>query len=274
MGFKENLLNKIKINELASRVVASLQGPDSGVTFDREAMRQLLQFAPYTHLKERDLDLYVLDEKQDVPEVLVLDNGLAIYHTDIHDVVLRKSPTVKEMISIRNAVKILSDSDVRVSKRADSVKTVHRRCLADLDLSFQVSDIKDLEIDGAASLESGYVDGVVEGLSLFAELLDYRPAPRSLRVSHVKMWGSLAEKEGGNLFYGPVVLFSLMDNRLSMVEEPVAVADENAAERLRQIARGKSSADRDGAAVFRFLGQAVLETKGADSAEKSESDLH
>ena len=163
MGFRENLLKKIKINDLAARVTASLKGPDSGVNFDREAMRELLKYAPYTYVKERDLDLYMLDDGQGSPEVLVLDNGLAIYHTDVQDVVLRKSPTVKEMISIRNVIKILNDADVRVSKREDSVETVRRRCLEALDLSFQPSDIKDLEIDGAASLESGYLDGVVDG---------------------------------------------------------------------------------------------------------------
>jgi hypothetical protein len=178
------------------------------------------------------------------------------------------------MVSIRNAIRILNDADVRVSKREDSVETVRRRCLEGLDLSFQPSDIKDLEIDGAASLESGYLDGVVEVLTLFAELLDYRTAPRALGVTHVKMWGHLAQGPGDGLLYGPVVLYSLMDNRLVLVQEAVSVKDDDAAERLRQVARGKLVADREGADVFRFLGRAVLERLDAGGFAKPESDLH
>ena len=274
MGFRENLLKKIKINALAARVSASLKGPDSGLNFDREAMRQLLEYAPYTYVRERDLDLYVLDDGKGSPEVLVLDNGLAIYHTDVQDVALRKSPTVKEMISIRNAIKILSDSDVRVSKREESVETVRGRCLEALDLSYGPADIKELEIDGAASLESGYLEGVVEVLTLFAELLNYRPAPTSLRIDHVKMWGRLTEGPGGKSLYGPVVLYSLMDNRLFLVEEAVSTTDDEAAERLGQIARGKLPADREGADVFRFLALAVPDKHESASPGKPASDLH
>ncbi len=269
MGFRENLLKKIRIDALAARVTASLKGPDSGVNFDREAMRELLEYAPYTYVRERDLDLYVRDDGRGSPEVLVLDNGLAIYHTDVQDVALRKSPTVKEMISIRNAIKILSDSDVRVSKREESVETVRRRCLEALDLSYGPEDIKELEIDGAASLESGYLDGVVEVLTLFAELLDYRPPPPSLRIDHVKMWGRLTEGPGGKWLYGPVVLYSLMDNRLALVEEAVPTADDDAAGRLRQIARGKLPPDAEGVEVFRFLGRSVLDSPEKKAPEKA-----
>ena len=274
MGFRENLLKKIRINELAARVAASLKGPDSGIHFDREAMRQLLEYAPYTYVRKRDLDLYVRDDGKGAPEVLVLDNGLPIYRTDIQDVALRKSPTVKEMISIRNAIKILNDGDVRVSKREESVETVRRRCLENLDLTYRPEDIKELEIDGAASLESGYLDGVVEALTLFADLLGYRPPPPPLQIDHVKMWGRPVKGPGGDPQYGPVVLYRLVDNRLSLVQEPVSAADDAAAERLRQIARGRLPADGEGAEVFRFLRRAVLDSPEGLPPEKPASDFH
>ena len=273
MGFRENLLRKIRINELAARVTASLKGPDSGIHFDRQAMQELLEYAPYTYVRDRDLDLYVLDDGGGKPEVLVLDNGLPIYHTDIRDVALRKSPTIKEMISIRNAIKILNDGDVRVSKREDSVETVRRRCLENLDLTYRPEDIRELEIDGAASLESAYLDGVVEALTLFAELLGYRSPPSPLRIDHVKMWGRLEEGPGGDRRYGPVVLYSLVDNRLSLVTEPVSTADEGAAERLRQVARGKLPADAEGTDVFRFLRRSVLEGPEIKPQQEPQSDF-
>ena len=65
-----------------------------------------------------------------------------------------------------------------------------------------------------------------------------------------------------------------MDNRLALVEEAVSVDDDDAAERLRQIARGKLAAARQGADVFRFLGRAVLERADAGGPEKPEPDLH
>ncbi len=273
MGFRENLLKKIRIDELAARVTASLKGPDSGIHFDRQAMQELLEYAPYTHVRERDLDLYVRDDGGGVPEVLVLDNGLPIYHTDIQDVALRKSPTVREMISIRNAIRILNDGDVRVSKREDSVETVRRRCLENLDLRYRPEDIRELEIDGTASLESAYLDGVVETLTLFAELLGYRPPPAPLRVDHVKMWGRLEEGAGGDRRYGPIVLYSLVDNRLSLVKEPVSTADDDAAARLRQVARGRLPADAEGADVFRFLRRSVLEGPQSVPPEQPQSDF-
>ena len=134
MAFKENILKKIAINKTAKQVIHSIGPPDSGRKVDKAAMRQLLEMSPYTYRKERGLDLYLEDIESEKKKILVLDNDLAIYHTHIEDVALRKSPTVKEMISIRNAIKILSDSDVVTSKKEASVKTIQRECIEKLDI--------------------------------------------------------------------------------------------------------------------------------------------
>ena len=63
------------------------------------------------------MDLYILGNTAKKKKILVLDNGLAIYHTTIEDVCMRKSPSVKEMISIRNTIKILNDEDVILGKK-------------------------------------------------------------------------------------------------------------------------------------------------------------
>ena len=64
----------------------------------------------------------------------------SIHYTKLYDTVadvgMRKSPTIREMVSIRNAMKILSDADVVASKKEASVRTIQEECLSALDLSF------------------------------------------------------------------------------------------------------------------------------------------
>ncbi|RPH76253.1 MAG: hypothetical protein EHM77_09420, partial [Planctomycetaceae bacterium] len=126
MSFKQNLLEKLKIKAMAQKVLASV-GPVGGpLKVDREAMDSLLISARYTKIRERELDLYRKETTAGKSRILVLDNDLNIYHTTLDDVLLRKNPTVKEMISIRNAIKILNDTDVVVSKKAESVLAIEK----------------------------------------------------------------------------------------------------------------------------------------------------
>ena len=53
MSFKENLLNKMKINRLARKVLTSFGPPESGSKIDKEAMRSLLEMSPYRYHRER-----------------------------------------------------------------------------------------------------------------------------------------------------------------------------------------------------------------------------
>ena len=71
-----------------------------------------------------DLDLFVDPEDA---SILVLDNELPIYKTTIEDVLIRKSPYTKEMLNIRNIIKILKDSDVKISRKEASVKRVQKK---------------------------------------------------------------------------------------------------------------------------------------------------
>ena len=54
MSFKENLLKKIKINQLSKKVLQSLGPAESGLKIDKEAMRSLLEMGPYQYQKERE----------------------------------------------------------------------------------------------------------------------------------------------------------------------------------------------------------------------------
>ena len=258
MGFKENWLKKITINDLALKVQNSMGSVDSGKRLDRESMRRLLEMGEFTYHKERDLDLYLLEEASDRPLILVLDNELKLYRTSIDDVALRKSPTTKEMISIRNAIKILNDKDVVVSRKTDTVENLRSRLIDSLDLSYAAADIEALSRDGRDALENKYGDGVIETLILFAELLDWPPAPRAFQFAHHRIWGRLDKNASGQTALGPLVAFNLMQSRLIMVPEAVNSRDKAAIAALREAADKDGQAEVEGADVWEALKDMVL----------------
>jgi hypothetical protein len=261
MSFKENLLAKIKIDRLADKVTDSIGPAESGRKVDKDAMRSLLQVSPYQYQMVRDLDLYVQDIDQEKKKILVLDNELPIYKTTIADVAMRKSPLIKEMANIRNMIKILKDSDVKISRKEPSVRTIRDECIGQLDLSFNESDIDQIAQDGRASFERDYPDGVVECLDLFAELLDYKPAPEAFQLSRHKIIGQLSPQPGGAALYGPMVIYSLIQGSLKLIEEQISSLDKPKIELIQQIAAGKQKAAVEGAAVFEYLKNKVLKHK-------------
>lgn len=259
MSFKENLLKKIHINNLAKHIIDSVGPPVSGLKVDKEKMRSLIELSSYDNpVKERDLELYVSKSNSKTKTVLVLDNELTIYKTSVEDVVLRKSPLIKEMVKIKNIIKILNDSDVVVSKRVDSVKIIQNEILSSLDLSFKEADIDEIINDGIASVEKEYAEGVIEALNLFAEILEYSPPPKQLKIKHNEIIGALAKKDNGNLFYGPMVIYSMIYNKIKFIDEQINVADKDKVAKVTQIASGKRKAVFEGSDVFAHLKQAVI----------------
>ncbi|MGE0086950.1 MAG: hypothetical protein AB7S75_21305 [Desulfococcaceae bacterium] len=262
MPFKENLLKKIRINTLAQNVGNSIAPSGSEKRMDTETMRRLLEIGEYAHHRERDMELYILeDSESEKKRILVLDNDLPIYNTTIADVAMRKSPTVKEMVSIRNAMKILSDSDVVESRKEQSLQSIQQQCIDRLDLSFEPSDLDEIEKDGAVSLEKAYADGVTEALDLFAELLAYVPAPEKFRLSNYKIMGHLQKKDTGELLFGPVVIYSLIHNTLRLTDQTLSSLNKDDAEMISKITAEKIKPAREGAQVFAFLKEAVLSGK-------------
>ncbi|MCU0560912.1 MAG: hypothetical protein MUD16_12070 [Desulfobacterales bacterium] len=261
MGFKENLLAKIRIDRLAERVLATLGPPGGDAKLDKGAMRELLGLSPYVYRRERDLDLYIREAGAPPPKILVLDNELPIYRTTAADVAMRKSPEVGEMVNIRNIVKILRDSDVKVSRKADSLRDVQAECIAAIDLSFSADDINDIRRDGIASLESRYPEGVDECLALFAELLGFREPPRLFRVPHCSLFGAVFTRATGEEVLGPAVIFNRMHHALRLTEEHFGSLDKEALPRLHRIASGQEKTGLEGAAVFARLQQMVLSSR-------------
>jgi hypothetical protein len=258
MSFKENLLKKIRIDELAKKVLDSIGPPDSGLKLDKDAMRSLLEMSPYQYQKERDLDLYIKKDDPEKSTILVLDNELPIYRTTVEDVAIRKSPYIKEMASIRNIIKILKDADVKTSIKADSVKTVQKECIGLLDLSFNASDIEAIAREGRDSLQNGYAEGIKESLILLADLLDYRTPPPPFQIRHHEIFGKLLQKEGGEALYGPMVLHSLIDNSTKLITRPISSFDKAQMEFFQQVIQGNQKADMEGSDVFHYLKEAVV----------------
>lgn len=258
MFFKENLLKKIKIDKTTKIVLNSIGPPDSGRKVDKQTMRRLLEMGSYQFIQERDLDLYILQEDADLKRILVLDNELAIYKTTVEDVALRKSPIVKEMLNIRNIIKILNDKDVVVSKKEKSVKTIREECIDMLDLSYDASDIEEIEKDGAAALERGDVNGVVEALTLFAELLEYSPPPKAMKTGDHHVIGALSKGKNNEDLFGPVVMYSLTYNLLKLIDEQLSSLDKGKIELMHQIAIGKEKASKEGPDVFTYLKEKVV----------------
>lgn len=258
MSFKENLLKKIQINTLAGNVLNSLGSPDSGKKLDRNAMLSLLEMRGFLSHRERDLDLY-LEKKGSGPQrIMVLGNELAFFRTTVDDVAMRRSPTVKEMISIRNAVKILNDKDIVITKGADTLELIRQECLEMLDLSFDASDLDEIAQDGVASLKNSYSDGVVEALTLFAELLGYQDPPRALRMRHYHICGRTVSSGAGDDRFGPLVVYSLVENDLKLIDEQVSVSSRDEIQRVEGIIKGRSGASCNGPDVFEELKRRVM----------------
>lgn len=258
MGFRENLLKKIEINQLADQVRHSLKPTDPPRRIDRSAMQSLLGMGPYTYRRERDLDLYCQGDEDDGKQlILVLDNELKIYHTTIADAVLRKSPTIKEMVNIRNAIKILNDKDVVVSSKTDTLLRLQDELIMALDLSYTRADLDALEQDARDALKNNYAEGIIEVLTLFSELLGFVQAPTPFQIRHHHVWGAVDKTLPGAIRMGPMILFSLIHNRLKMIRTPISNLDKAAMQRFVAISKDEAGADIEGDAVLAELKEMV-----------------
>lgn len=258
MSFKENLLKKIRINDLSRKVSDSLASAGEVKKVDKRAMRELLDIAGYDKREERDLELYLRDGTAEKTDIIVLDNELPTYATTVADVALRKSPTVKEMLNIGNAIKILNDKDVVKRKKDETVGAVRAECLETVDLSFTEADIDEIRGDGAASLENGYGDGVVEALALFGEILVMDASPHPFRVSHGEVRGIKRATTAGDFSLEPVIIYDRVHNELKLIDAGLRSTNKEDLERFQNVAKGKASPDMEGEAVFDRLKEMVL----------------
>jgi hypothetical protein len=260
MTFKENLLKKIKIDRLAGQIRLTI-GPAAGERrLDKTLMRQLLTLSPLQPETVRDLEIYRFrDSRPDKEMILVLDNDLALYHTTVDDVAMRKSPTVKEMVSIRNAIKILNDTDVVTSKKENSLAIIQKMCLEPLDLSYGREDLASIAAEGRTALELENAEGVIECLSLFAELTGYVSPATPFKIDHHFIIAKPHPPATGEVVCGPLVLYDEANNRLTLIEKTLGSRDKAALESMRQVTRGLEEASAEGVAVITFLEKLAVE---------------
>lgn len=269
MSFKENFLEKIEIDQLAENVLRSLKQREIGKQIDKASMQRLLGKASYRYEKQRDLDLYIKELDSGPPRVLVLDNELAVYATTIADVVLRKSPTIKEMLKIRNAIKILNDADVIVSKKIDSVAGIQKECADRLDLTLNHSDLEAIAEEGRIAWEINDRKEVRESLLIFRMLLDFKAPPPDIAVEGFEAYGKLGITGKGEILFGPGFIYQ-DDRMLKFMEEPILIATGRRSEDLLKLAAGKIKAAAEGSPVFQLLKDtAVKRFFGSSGHEKA-----
>ncbi len=251
--FSEQLRRKMHIDQLVQRVAKSLATTEEGsgiVRMDQKALRELLNEAKYTPHTERDVTMFLPPPAADHQHILVFDNDIAFYRTTPEDIALRKSPTLKEMISVRNAIRILHDKDVVVSRRDASLAVLRREVLGQLDLTFTTKDLEDLAQDGVLALEQAYAEGVMDTLDLFAEILGYTQPPAAFQFQHCMVVGALQYDQTGMPAYGPMVLYQRIHNLLKLIDIPISKSDAAAMEALKRIVLGKTTASVEGSEVF------------------------
>lgn len=263
MSFKENLKKKMQIEHLAKIIAVSTGSPGVPRKIEKEKMRELLSMSPYALEQRRDLELYHRNIDEDLEEVLVLDNELPLYgNTTLDDITLRKSPELKEMISIRNVIKILNDSDIIIGKGREALEYVRDRCLESLDLRYGKQDILDMADEGLEAFARTDSEGVFEMLELFFDILGYSPLPAEVMVNDYIMYGRLYEDVGNGKVFGPVVMYNEKTNALKLIAHRLDIRDPGAQELIPSVALGKMDADKEGGHVFPFLAKLVLSQKG------------
>lgn len=257
--FKENLLQKIQLERLALRVIGSIGTGQTSHRIDKEAMRSLLELSSYQYLHERDLDLYVKPLESEEKLILVLDNELPIFRSTVKDVVTRRSPRTLEMWRISTIRHILVDSDIKESTRDESVRTVLRDAVAQLDLTYTDKDIENLAREGEAWLAGREVGHVTEILSLFAALLGYKKPPKQFGLDQTISYGAAASGPDKEMVFGPIVLYRPGDNTLLWLDKLFTLSDRQQLKTLRAIGAGQASGPVTGDTVFEKLKKNVLD---------------
>lgn len=262
MSLKENLRKKILIDSLSETVSQSI-GPSGGPRkIDKENMRKLISFTSFVLEKRRDLELYFREFEPGMGEVLSLDNELPLYgKTSLEDVTVRRSPELKEMVSIRNILKILNVKDILICNGRDAVRYIQDRALELVDLSFDEKDVDDMAREGVDALVGADSEGVMEILELFVELLGYRSVPAAVLVNDYVMYGSLQEAPGGGEAFGPIVMYNDRTNILRLIKQTISVDDPIANVKIPGVALGEIEPDAEGYEVFEFLKEASLKLK-------------
>lgn len=259
MSFIENLKAKIKADGLLRKLVSTMKEPPGKWWVDKALIQELVEMTDFEHKKFRDLHLYVRPLEGEIMEVLVFDNELAIYHTTVADVGLRKSPFWQEMISIRNIKKIMNHHDVLVSKGKESLKRIHANALALLNLTYTRDDLMLLLEDARRGLERESIEQVQESLDLFVDLLAFEPLLLDVVEGDLQIFARPAHQNGAVPSFENLILFGKEPLSLGLKKGSFSPEDDLDLAWVMQYVRGKKTADLKGVDVFKFLTELALE---------------
>jgi len=253
MTFTDRIKLKMHIDELARRVRASLRPAGASRHLDREAMRNLLQIGNYRQHCERDMELYLPADGAQPCDIMVLDNDLPVYHGTVADVLMRKSPTVKEMISVRNAIKILNDNAIRVRTQQETLDHIHKQCIYALDLQFTRADIEQLSLEGRAALDGHDFQLVIDVLNLFAELIGFKPPPSAWRHPIRHIFGRRRENR-----FGPSMVYGADTNILLWIDQEFDLRNPQSVDAYERIMTSNQRSATQGPAVFHLLANQAM----------------
>ena len=94
-----------------------------------------------------------------------------------------------------------------------------------------------------------------------SEILGFKKAPKLYQAPHCEIRGDLEKGPGGDMKFGPAVIYDQMNDTLKFVSSPVDSRDSDELDGYRQILDGEVPADATGVDVFRQLKQLVMERR-------------
>ena len=259
MSFKENLKAKINLDRLLQKLVSTIREPPGRWWLDKVLIQKLLDMTDLEHKKVRDLHLYVRPLESEIMEVLVFDNELAIYHTTVADVTLRKSPYWQEMFSIRNIRKIMNDKDVIRSRGKESLKRLHANALALLDLTYTRDDLTLLVADARHGLDQKSIAQIREAFDLFFELLDFQPVPLGVLEQNLQIFAGPKLNGGAVPVFEHLILFDEETLSLVLKNEPFSPQSDLDLPWVKKYVRSEKPSDLKGIDVFKFLAELALD---------------
>jgi hypothetical protein len=241
------------------KLLSTIREPPGQRRLDKVLTQELLDMTDLEHKKVRDLHLYIRPLEGENMEVLGFDNELAIYHTAVADVALRKSPNWQEMVSIRNIRKIMNDKDVIVSKGRESLKRLHANALALLDLTYTRDDLALLLEDARQALEQKSIAQIQESLDLFFGLLDFEPVSLGVPELYLQIFGRPKVNGVAAPTFEHLILFDEETLSFGLKKGPFSKQCDLDIAWVMQYARGEKIADLQGIDVFEFLSELALE---------------
>ena len=261
MSFKENLKAKINLDELLRKLTSTIRETPGQRRLDKGRTQELLEMTDFEHKKVRDLNLYVRPLEGEKMEVLVFDNELAIYHTTVADVALRRSPEWKEMFSIKNIKKVMDDKDVIVSKGKESLNRLYNDVLARLDLSYTEDDLALLVEDARRGLEQKSLEQVQEAFDLFFALLHFQPVSLGILDDDIEVFARPKANGGAAKTFEHPIFFNDKSCSLGLKKGTISPQSDLDLAWVMQYVRGEEKADLQGAEVFEFLAVLALKEK-------------